>query len=163
MLIFLMPTNPNPILVIVHPGSACGSADMNIGRDNADYLRSEMTALILGWEGGVVVIDSDLSDELCETWRRSHRELGEAIEQAVDRAKSQGKLALRVVGNDGGEYTQMDAIRDIVHTHQWDPTHIAVTLTGAWVDNDGDGCVHSVREVLEKLGGGCGCCSGDGC
>lgn len=151
-LIFVMSKTPNRMLVIVHPGSACGSADMNIGRYNADYLRAEMTGLILSWDGGVVVIDSDLSDELNETWRRSYRELGEAIEQAVERAQTQGKLALRVVANDFGEYTQMEAIRDIVQTHQWDPAKLNVTLTGAWVHDDGQGCVHSVREVLEELG-----------
>lgn len=140
-----------PVLVIVHPGSACGSADENLGRDNAAYQRLEMQMTVENWEGAVVVIDGDLSDEL-SGWRGAWQEWGDTVAKAVERAKEQGLLALRVMGNDASEYNQEDAIRDVVKDHGLTPANAMFTLTGAWVEDNGDGCVHSVREVLEELG-----------
>ena len=140
-----------PLLVIVHPGSACGSAEANLGRDCADYQRLEMQATVADWDGAVVVIDGDLSDEL-DGWRGSWKEWGQTVAKAVERAKDNGLLSLRVMGNDASEYNQQDAIRDVVKDHGLTPANTVITLTGAWVEDSGDGCVHSVREVLEELG-----------
>lgn len=140
-----------PVLVIVHPGSACGSADENLGRDNATYQRLEMQMAVENWEGAVVVIDGELSDEL-SGWRSAWKDWGDAVDQAVSRAKEQGLLGLRVMGDDSAAYNQQDAIRDVVKEHGLTPENATFTLTGAWVEDNGDGCVHSVREVLEELG-----------
>lgn len=145
-------TSPVPLLMVVHPGSACGSADMNLGRDAADTLRLDLQLLIEGWEGGVAVIDGDLSDELDENAGRSAwRALGEALEQALVRASEAGHLSVRIRGDDAEAFSQEDAARHLVHTHGLAPT-TAITLTGAWVDMAGGGCVNSVREVLVELG-----------
>ena len=40
----------------------------------------------------------------------------------------------------------------MVKDHGLTPANTVITLTGAWVEDSGDGCVHSVREVLEELG-----------
>lgn len=145
-----MPT-PIPLLIIVHPGSACGSADMNLGRDAAEVLRLDMQMLIENWEGGVAVIDGELSDEL-EGGRHAWQELGRAITGALGRAQQSGLISERIFGDDDGDYRQMDAARDLVRKHGLTPDTAAITLTGAWIDDDGDGCVHSVREALEELG-----------
>lgn len=146
---------PTPLLIVVHPGSACGSADMNLGRDEADSQRAEMQAFVDQWQGGIVVIDGALSEELGpNSWRRSWREWGESLERALARARERGLLAQRVLGDDGGEseLDQMQATAALVAEHGLTPAQTAITLTGAWIDNDGGGCVHSVREVLETLG-----------
>lgn len=51
-----------------------------------------------------------------------------------------------------GEYRQQDAARDLVRQYGLTPANTDITLTGAWIDDDGDGCVHSVRETLEEFG-----------
>ena len=53
------------ILVVVHPGSLCGSADFNVGVDAAAKARQALIHEIQRATGaGVIVIDGDLSDEL---------------------------------------------------------------------------------------------------
>lgn len=77
------------ILVIVHPGSACGSAEMNLGKDNAQVQRLDMQQLIEGWEGGVVIIDGTLSDELEDTWNRDWHAFGQVLHETLARAAPQ--------------------------------------------------------------------------
>lgn len=144
-----------PILVIVHPGSACGSAEENLGRDNADFQRLEMQTLVDGWEGGVLVIDGELSSELDGDggWKKHWKEWGDTVNRALQRAKSAGFVSERVMGDDGSAYNQEDAIVDLVKKHKLTPSNSKITLTGAWVHSeDGGGCVNSVREKLEALG-----------
>ena len=144
---------PQPLLFIVHPGSACGSADMNLGRDAAGFLRAQMQLLIESWEGGVVVIDGEISDELTEGYGRSSwRELGVAIEEALARAAQSNQLSVRIRGDDSEEFDQDDAARKVVAEHGLAPASVDITLTGAWVEDDGSGCVNSVRAVLAGLG-----------
>lgn len=142
-----------PLLIIVHPGSACGSADATVGRDNADQARLDMIQLIGSWKGSVAVIDSHLSDELDETWRRTGGELGEAIRDALKKAKNAGHHAMRIMGDDDSTgFNQDDAAIEI--SKQCGITAgDQVTLTGAWASQDGiDGCVNGVRATLESIG-----------
>lgn len=44
------------------------------------------------------------------------------------------------------------AIADLVDELHLTPNDTTFTLTGAWVEGDEDGCVHSVRKVLEEKG-----------
>ena len=140
-----------PVLIIVHPGSACGSADMNLGSPNAENQRLDMQEFVEAWEGAIVVIDGELSSEL-EDGRRSWMEWGKAIQTSMDKAEANGFLATRVLGDDMGDYTQMDAARDLVKTHGWTPQNATIALTGAWIDDEGGGCVMSVKEALEEFG-----------
>lgn len=142
-----------PVLIIVHPGSACGSADMNLGRENADIQRCDMICSINEWRGGVLVIDSDFSDELSGFgMRREWQELGNAIDQALSRASQAGGVSGRIVGNDASDFTQMEAAVQLVHDYGLTPSKTPITLTGAWVHDNGDGCVNSVRDALGPLG-----------
>lgn len=52
------------MLVVVHPGSACGSADFNLGLIEGSRVRERLARTILGWTDEIVVVDNDLSDEL---------------------------------------------------------------------------------------------------
>ena len=145
----------NTLLIVVHPGSACGSADMNLGRDNADMQRCFMQTVVEGWEGGIVIIDGELSDELApNSGRDAWDQWGRALDNAIERARQNGHLSLRVMGDDGGmsELNQMEATRKVVEDYALTPENTAITLTGAWIDDEGGGCVHSVREELAKLG-----------
>lgn len=56
------------------------------------------------------------------------------------------------MGSDDEEYDQQAAIADVVTRQAWSPSEVSMVLTGAWVDDDGGGCVHSVRETLEARG-----------
>jgi len=79
-----MTDRPRKILVIVHPGSCCGSADMNLGRYEAGALRDYLADTVNAWRGPVLVIDGNLSDELAQT---AYESLGRAIKNALRRAK----------------------------------------------------------------------------
>lgn len=144
---------PKPLLIIVHPGSACGSADENLGRDNAAHQRLEMQLLIENWQGGVLVIDGALSDELePDGWRRAWSDLGAAITGALARAADQGLPSGRIYGDDAEDFNQAEAARQLVKDYALTPENAAITLTGAWIHDDGGGCVNHVRETLEALG-----------
>lgn len=52
------------VLVLVHPGSACGSANFNIGKFEARAARDALCSELDNWRGDVLVIDGELSDEL---------------------------------------------------------------------------------------------------
>lgn len=142
-----------PVLIIVHPGSACGSADMNLGRENADIQRMDMICTINEWRGGVLVIDGEFSDELSGFgMRREWQELGNAIDQALSLASQSGNVSGRILGDDASEFTQMEAAVQLVHDYDLTPSKTPITLTGAWIHDDGEGCVNSVRDALRPLG-----------
>lgn len=134
------------ILVIVHPGSACGSADFNLG-SAAFSERDFLTNDIANWSGGVIVIDSELGVELALP---KYRHLSNAIDAAVSRAKSKGLIAIRRQGNDPA---QVRVIRQIVKKLSLQPHNVGFEITGAWFHSlDGGGCVGSVHNALKNLG-----------
>jgi hypothetical protein len=125
---------------------------MNLGLEAAEIARLDMQILVENWSGGVAVIDGELSDELTGS-KRAWSQWGRAIEEALERARLAGQIAERIMGDDnGGDYRQQDAARDLVAKHHLSPRNTSITLTGAWIDDSGDGCVHSVRETLEEFG-----------
>lgn len=142
------------ILVVVHPGSCCGSADMTLGRYDADGARNYIIGTLREWDGGVLIIDGELSDELEDgAGRRSWRELGEAIEAALETAKAKGMTSERLYGSDGEDEDQVLAIRSFVEQRKLESSDCEFALTGAWYSDDGEsGCVTSVEEELRKLG-----------
>lgn len=132
------------VLVLVHPGSACGSADFNLGYDIAAIARGELVNALDAWRGPVVVIDGALSDELpryCEFHR--------AIAEALDRAGAEGR---RVMACDADGETYLGAPRAI-EALRLDPARDAIVVTGCWFDPDGpDGCVNAVAEGFAAAG-----------
>jgi hypothetical protein len=133
------------LLVIVHPGSACGSADFNLGH-TAGTNRRMLAQDIAQWHGGVLVIDGELSDELPR-----YPALQSAITKALNQAKSNGFIAQRVYGDAEGSPNQMQVARRFIKTMKLQPRDWQIALTGAWADA-ADGCVASVRDVFHRAG-----------
>lgn len=149
-------------LVLVHPGSMCGSARMELGKLEADGARAEVMEALRAHDGPIVVIDGGLSDELSA---------GEEmiIQTALDEAASNGHTALRIWGCDAGDPPfpgwegRSPGSFPRVTGHQ-NEAAVAVapflegcriTVTGAWVEREesGVGCVNGVTKVLrETLG-----------
>lgn len=134
------------ILVSVHPGSACGSADFNIGCMAASESRAKLVRELDAWVGPVVVIDGGLSNEL-----KDYPALDNALDQALARAKATGLMSLRMVGDDP---EQNDRIREVIEGMVPAQKRDAVfSVTGAWYDSaDGGGCVGGVHTVLLAMG-----------
>ena len=91
---------------MVHPGSACGSADMNLGGAAASAARAALASEIDAWHGEIAVIDGELSDEL-------HREpwtaFGHSVDGALVRAALDGHRSGRTMGDDGSDEDQAHA------------------------------------------------------
>jgi len=133
----------NKILVLVHPGSACGSATSNIGRQSANEARDGLCHELRTWTGGVIVLDGELSDEL-----PSYPELQSQIDAAVQRAASAGQVSIRRMADDPDQVDEIKRIINELGTHT-----AAYVVTGAWYQsNDGGGCVGSVLDALRGAG-----------
>jgi len=134
------------LLIIVHPGSACGSADFNLGADLGQAARAALADEISGWTGPVLVIDGALSDEL------ELDPLGDVIEAALSRAAAARTVSSRIFACD-------DETEDwpaVVAKHLQDdryPDDLHAVVTGAWYFEDGSsGCVNAVCEVMRARG-----------
>jgi len=142
------------VLIIVHPGSACGSADLNLGRQEASAARATLAAAIEGWEppsiAGIIVIDGALSDEL---GRSAYRYLGEAIESKLDTCRAKEKISLRVWGCDDQPPHHDEAVDRLVCEKSLDPQRHRIVVTGAWRELSGEsGCVNAVADRLAGHG-----------
>ena len=132
----------NPILVVVHPGSACGSADFNLGRFDARAGREGLIREFDNWNGGIIILSGALDDEL-----PSYPSLNTALNGALDRAKATGKVALRVKAHDP---TQATVIKRLLKSEKNRGSEYIIT--GAWhYDNDG-GCVGDTYKAIRSLG-----------
>ena len=136
----------NKILIVVHPGSACGSADFNLGRSGAQGERSYLANDIAQWRDGVIVVDGALSDELPR-----YGELNQAIVGVLDRANQKGLLSIRVFACDDEtpDWTNVVGTKVLEHI----PRDASLELTGAWYfQDDSAGCVNAVYDEAKKLG-----------
>lgn len=136
----------NEFLVLVHPGSACGSANDNIGKWAANGARDGLVMELDNWRGSVIVLETDLSDEIV-----NYPLLDQAINNALQRAKADGLVSLRLMGEDP---QQKDFIRDFVNTLTPEQKKTATfEVTGAWFyREDGGGCVGGVYDALIAMG-----------
>lgn len=130
----------NRIMVLVHPGSACGSADFNLG-DASAAARNALAREIMAWEHDLFVIDGELSDELIH-----YPAMGIALESAADRDDR------RIVRQIACDLTVEDWPNVVAQRFATDwpggPHHVHVT--GAWVHGDGSGCVNTVAEIMSS-------------
>jgi len=138
---------PSEVLVLVHPGSCCGSADLHLGklaRDAREAIRAELDA----WGGGVLVADGGLSDELVlyPVFQRS-------IDRAVRRASERGLPSVRVLACDeSAPGVWPSLVADAVAKASPGPPGSAC-VTGAWLyDGESRGCVGAVAEALSARG-----------
>lgn len=135
------------LLVLVHPGSTCGSADFHHGRSYATAERAALAALLDGWTGGLLVVDSDLSDEIA-----SYPLLAAAIDAALDRAETTGHSSRLLAGDAQDDYDGTDWVPQ-VREHVLSTGVRNAVITGAWYHEDDDhGCVNAVYDVLHEAG-----------
>lgn len=131
------------VLVLVHPGSACGSLDFHHGRRMADEERGMLARRLLDWNGPLVVVDSDLSDEIVQ-----HPGLHDAIAGALDRGRTAGHHVSRTKCDDEDDdwvRRAVDAVLSVGSTR--------AIVTGAWYHADDDGgCVNAVYDGLAETG-----------
>jgi len=133
------------VLVVVHPGSACGSATYNLGRTEAQSARGELADELTRWDGGVVVVDGELSDEL-----PYYPHLANAIDGALARAAAAGHLSVRLEGDDPDQVAVIEAL---AAEQNWKERGVTCAVTGAWFHpKDGSGCVGGVHKALLALG-----------
>lgn len=128
-------------LILVHPGSLCGSANFNLGRVEARAVRDAVVADLRAWAGNVLVLDGLFSDELDD-----YPDLQSAIDEAVARAPVFG----RRIDADDPEHADL-AVAFL--QQQALPADVEVSLTGAWYDpTDASGCVNATRDALAAAG-----------
>lgn len=143
-------SDPIPLLVLVHPGSACGSANENLGRYEARAGRDGLKMDLDLWKGGVLVIDGVLSQDL-----EYFPVFDAAIKGALARAAVAGFVSERRYGSDDQDEDQAVAARAFLDEVPL-PAGTRVTLTGAWYYPDGKhGCVNDVMDVFEARGFSC--------
>lgn len=135
------------LLVLVHPGSCCGSANDLIGRDLAQAARQDIARDLKNWEGDLLVLDGFLSDELPH-----YPMFAAAIDEAVARNRAAGHWAVREHGCDAEEpYTHQTVARLLAESKMVPDT--MVKLTGASYDPaDECGCINGVYDQLEAAG-----------
>jgi hypothetical protein len=137
------------VLILVHPGSACGSANYNLGSQLGSAYREQLAGDLSRWTGDMLVIDGGLSEELKEP---DFQNLGQAIKEALGRCRSAGFRTRRSWGCDNTPPHQADRIRSWTEDGTLDPAKMRVSLTGAWYNEDGGGCVGDVETALKAAG-----------
>lgn len=138
------------LLIVVHPGSCCGSADFNLGPEAAESAREILADDLDVWTGALAAIDGDLSGDLR---LRRYRTLGAALEGALERSAAEGLPAIRIRGGDEDEFDQVAAALSLCESLGLATGAWKVEVTGAWYDPAGsDGCVNSVVEALATTG-----------
>lgn len=144
MRLFEMDVGRPPLLVLVHPGSACGSANFNLGNFQA---RAERDGLILDltrWKGAVLVADGELSDELPD-----YPQLNGAILGALQRADDAGFVSRRIAACAHEHTDWTDRILHAVKSAGYVAGE-TIRITGAWVGEHG--CVNATQEILQGAG-----------
>jgi hypothetical protein len=135
------------ILVVVHPGSALGSADSNLGGFEARAGRDALQYAFENWDGPVLVIHGELSDEF-----PSYPIFDRFLKEMIARSRAAGHRCEEVQGDDMSNHNQEKAITKWVKDQGLTPETACFEVTGAWYNEDGGGCVGSVLKRLRKLG-----------
>ncbi len=134
------------LLVLVHPGSCCGSANFNLGRTEGMNARVNLEEELMEWSGDLLIVHSDLSDEIS---------LYRDFDRAIQNAKSKANVVKEIVDWDESSSGMGAATRSWLSKKScpWKPGSTDVSLTGAWhhVDEEG-GCVNSFRDLFQDMG-----------
>ncbi len=135
-----------PLMIVVHPGSGCGSADFNLGRQDAQIARNTLASFISSWEGRTLIVDGELSDELPR-----YPVLGAAVLAAFDAGKEAGFGArIRADDNTGDHWSRIVAKK--IASLGFDK-ETPIVVTGVWYFRDNSaGCVNAVYSAVRALG-----------
>ena len=132
-------------MIVVHPGSACGSATAHLGRAAADSSRQSMVQSIEHHTGALFIVDGDLSDELPD-----YPKLNAAILNGLKKTKTSG----RIYACDDMTPNWPEVVKKYI-AEQNIPKNTFFNLTGAWYfEDDSAGCINAVYDVLRSLGFG---------
>lgn len=128
-------------LVVVHPGSTCGSADFNMGGIPAAQARERLANTLHRWTDQVLVIDGELSDEL-----EHYAMPALAINNHADHGRLERTVACGFTSDDWVEQACTFIAERVAPDTQ-------LLLTGAWHQKgDRQGCIDAVQENLASLG-----------
>ncbi|PZR93465.1 MAG: hypothetical protein DI537_10105 [Stutzerimonas stutzeri] len=141
-------SSPGSVLIVVHPGSCCGSANLTIGRSDARASREGLISELRKWSGDIAVIDGEFSDEL-----PLYPVLNEALVGAISRNTNAGYKAARVEGDAADEFDQAAAATALIQKFGLSPHSHSIKLTGAWLEQvHEDGCIDDVFDVMTAAG-----------
>jgi hypothetical protein len=147
MLLFELDAASQPIMIVVHPGSCCGSANANLGKSQASGDRDYLAQDIASWSGGILVVDGEMSDEL------SYYNLGPAIDHALVKAQSSHYISGRVFACDETMDDWPAVVLAEVQRLGLTPQACSFAITGAWYDpSNRSGCVNATYDVLRGAG-----------
>jgi hypothetical protein len=136
-----------PLLVLTHPGSACGSADSLLGRYDARSSRDGLSHELERWDGHILVVDGELSDEIS-----MYMTYNRALEHALHRAKGAGLISARVFACDNLTPNWPTKVAKAVKAMRL-PTDNPIVVSGAWfVPNEQYGCVNATDRALGRAG-----------
>lgn len=122
------------VLVVVHPGSLCGSLAMYHSEECED-IRDRIAHEIETFEGPVITVLGGMEDEFDDPFDQSTRDLGLALDSCSE-WEVNGEPSERGLRN------AAIAIARHYPAQQY-------LVTGAWHDQDGQGCVTSVANGLK--------------
>ena len=132
-----------PYLFLVHPGSALGSANFNLGAQVARGERAALTDEIDRWDGHLIILSGAFDEEI-----RDYPMFHEAIERAKKRGRDRGRIVQTRAAHDPAQARvclQIARARGI-------PKAAPIVCTGAWASHGDSGCVNSVRDALVAAG-----------
>ena len=136
------------LLVLVHPGSACGSTDFHHGPQMGDGLRLMLGECVRLWRGPMLIVDGELSDEIME-----HAGLLAAIESGMAQNTALGHKVRRIVACDFTHEGSSTSWTDDVRAALLGFDVGRVVVTGAWYHPDDDaGCVNAVYDLVTEMG-----------
>jgi hypothetical protein len=141
-----------PVLLVVHPDSACGRGDASLGALVAKRARRRLIQDLHRWSGDVLILDGDFADELEQP---EYTRLGAALADCRARAEiAAHQLHYRTLaGGADLHWDERAAVRSMAEEFFLTPDKFRFEVTGCWYDPTGrDGCVNSVAATLTGMG-----------
>lgn len=136
-----------PLLVLTHPGSACGSADSLLGRYGARASRDGLIIELNGWRGHILVADGELSDEIS-----SYPTYSMALERALSQAARDKLVAKRIFACDNQTPNWPSKVAKTVKALKL-PPETPIVVSGAWhCPGEAYGCVNASASALKRAG-----------
>lgn len=134
------------ITLMVHLGSACGSANFNLGDQRAQHARAGLLEDLQTVTGHLLVLAGGLDDEIAD-----FAELLDALETALQ--PTPGGLRAQILAHDPDQVDITKAFVDRLGALAFE---VSFEVTGAWLDDydpgERGGCVGSVYEALKAKG-----------
>lgn len=123
------------VLVVVHPGSACGSADFSMGLEAAALARYDLGRTIHQWNGDSIIISNEFHAET-----DTYAQIGLALQGLRDPI-----LIDACASREGWDEEAFQTIRSM-------PADRFI-ITGAWHHPDQrSGCVDAIAAKMEEAG-----------